>query len=105
MNSPVPSRPTPARLVRIEAEALLDLAARLEGPMAADFERAVEMVLQCGETRGRVIVTGIGKSGIIAQKVAATLNSTGSPAFFLHAADALHGDLGMLSPGDVLIVL
>ncbi len=68
---------TPARLVRIEAEALLALAARLEGPMAADFERAVELVLQCGQARGRVVVTGMGKSGIIAQKIAATLSSTG----------------------------
>ena len=96
---------TPARLVRIEAEALLALAARLEGPMAADFERAVEMVLRCGEARGRIVVTGMGKSGIIAQKVAATLNSTGSPAVFLHAAEALHGDIGMLARGDVVIAL
>jgi arabinose-5-phosphate isomerase len=96
---------TPAQLVRIEAEALLSLAERLDGPMAADFERAVGLLMECGASRGRVVVTGMGKSGIIAQKIAATLNSTGSPAFFLHAADALHGDLGMLSPGDVLIVL
>jgi arabinose-5-phosphate isomerase len=96
---------TPARLVRIEAEALLALAARLDGPMAADFERAVGLVLQCGEAHGRVVVTGMGKSGIIAQKIAATLNSTGTPAFFLHAAEALHGDVGMLAPGDVVIAL
>jgi arabinose-5-phosphate isomerase len=96
---------TPARLVRIEAEALLALAARLEGAMAADFERAVDLVLQCGEARGRVVVTGMGKSGIIAQKIAATLSSTGSPALFLHPAEALHGDLGALAPGDVVIAL
>jgi arabinose-5-phosphate isomerase len=96
---------TPARLVRIEAEALLALAARLEGAMAADFERAVELVLRCGEARGRVVVTGMGKSGIIAQKIAATLSSTGSPALFLHPAEALHGDLGALAPGDVVIAL
>ncbi len=96
---------TPARLVRIEAEALLALAARLEGSMAADFERAVELVMQCGQARGRVVVTGMGKSGIIAQKIAATLSSTGSPALFLHPAEALHGDLGALAAGDVVIAL
>jgi len=96
---------TPSRLVRIEAEALLALAARLEGPMAADFERAVEYVLNCGQTRGRVVVTGMGKSGIIAQKIAATLSSTGSPALFLHPAEAVHGDLGMVAKGDVVIAL
>jgi arabinose-5-phosphate isomerase len=91
--------------VRIEAEALLALADRLEGPMAADFERAVECILQCGQSRGRVVVTGMGKSGIIAQKIAATLSSTGSPALFLHPAEAVHGDLGMLARGDVVIAL
>lgn len=96
---------TPSRLVRIEAEALLALAARLEGAMAADFERAVDLVMQCGQSRGRVVVTGMGKSGIIAQKIAATLSSTGSPALFLHPAEAVHGDLGMLAPGDVVIAL
>ncbi len=91
--------------MRIEAEALLALADRLEGPMAADFERAVECILQCGQSRGRVVVTGMGKSGIIAQKIAATLSSTGSPALFLHPAEAVHGDLGMLARGDVVIAL
>lgn len=95
----------PAGLVRIEAQALLLLAERLEGPMAADFARAVELVLACGEARGRVVVTGMGKSGIIAQKIAATLSSTGSPALFLHPAEAHHGDLGMLAKGDVVIAL
>src|SRR5580698_1283127 len=96
---------TPAQLVRIEAEALQQLASRLEGPMAADFERAVELIVQCGEARGRVVITGMGKSGIIAQKIAATLSSTGSPALFLHPAEAVHGDLGMVARGDVLIAL
>jgi arabinose-5-phosphate isomerase len=96
---------TPASLVRTEAEALLALAARLEGPMAADFDRAVELILRCGEGRGRVVVTGMGKSGIVAQKIAATLSSTGSPALFLHPAEALHGDLGVLMQGDVVIAL
>jgi arabinose-5-phosphate isomerase len=96
---------TPSRLVRIEAEALLALASRLEGPMAADFDSAVERVLQCGQSRGRVVVTGMGKSGIIAQKIAATLSSTGSPALFLHPAEAVHGDLGMITEGDLVIAL
>jgi arabinose-5-phosphate isomerase len=96
---------TPSRLVRTEAEALLALAERLDGPMAADFERAVERILQCSSARGRVVVTGMGKSGIIAQKIAATLSSTGSPALFLHPAEAVHGDLGMIVEGDVVIAL
>src|SRR6201995_3440914 len=96
---------TPAQLVRTEAAALETLAARLEGPMSADFERAVELILNCGNCNGRVVVTGMGKSGIIAQKIAATLSSTGSPALFLHPAEAVHGDLGVLMPGDVVIAL
>jgi arabinose-5-phosphate isomerase len=95
----------PAALVRTEAAALEALAARLEGPMAAPFARAVEMILRCGESNGRVVVTGMGKSGIIAQKIAATLSSTGSPALFLHPAEAVHGDLGVLMAGDVVIAL
>ena len=95
----------PAALVRTEAAALEVLAARLEGTMAAPFARAVEMILRCGEQNGRVVVTGMGKSGIIAQKIAATLSSTGSPALFLHPAEAVHGDLGVLMPGDVVIAL
>ena len=95
----------PASLVRTEAAALEALAARLEGSMAAPFSRAVEMILHCGEQNGRVVVTGMGKSGIIAQKIATTLSSTGSPALFLHPAEAVHGDLGVLMPGDVVIAL
>ena len=96
---------TPAALVRTEAAALEALAARLDGAMAAAFDRAVELILRCGEGRGRVVVTGMGKSGIIAQKIAATLSSTGSPALFLHPAEAVHGDLGVLMPGDVVVAL
>jgi arabinose-5-phosphate isomerase len=95
----------PADLVRTEAAALEALAKRLEGPMAEQFVRAVEMILACGQGNGRVVVTGMGKSGIIAQKLAATLSSTGSPALFLHPAEAVHGDLGVLMPGDVVIAL
>jgi arabinose-5-phosphate isomerase len=96
---------TPAALVRTEAVALEALAARLEGPMADPFARAVELILRCGQGHGRVVVTGMGKSGIIAQKIAATLSSTGSPALFLHPAEAVHGDLGVLMPGDVVVAL
>src|SRR5277367_3079182 len=96
---------TPAQLVRIEAEALQHLAERLEGSMAADFERAVDLIVQCGQSRGRIVVTGMGKSGIIAQKIAATLNSTGSPALFLHPAEAVHGDLGMVARGETEEIL
>jgi arabinose-5-phosphate isomerase len=97
--------PTPAQLIRIEAEALLRLAARLEDGMSAPFARAVDLIVDCGQRRARVVVTGIGKSGIIAQKLVATFNSTGTPALFLHPAEALHGDLGMLAKGDVVLAL
>jgi len=89
-------------VVRIEAEALRALADRLAGPMATDFNCAVELMFGC---QGRVVVTGMGKSGIIARKVAATLNSTGSPALYLHPVEALHGDLGMIVCGDVVLAL
>src|ERR1017187_9205453 len=88
--------------VRIEAEALRALADRLAGPMAADFNRALELLFGC---RGRVGVTGMGKSGLIARKIAATLSSTGSPALYLHPVEALHGDLGMIVRGDVVLAL
>jgi len=96
---------TPGELVRTEASALLGLAARLDGAMAPEFERAVDLIVHCGESNGRVVVTGMGKSGIIAQKIAATLSSTGSAALFLHPAEAVHGDLGVLMTGDVVIAL
>ena len=89
-------------VVRLEAEALRALADRISGPMAEDFQKAVELLNGCA---GRVVVTGMGKSGIVARKVAATLNSTGTPALFLHPAEALHGDLGNVVRGDVVIAL
>src|SRR5216684_2330353 len=89
-------------VVRIEAEALRALADRLAGPMAADFGRALDLMFDC---RGRVVVTGMGKSGLIARKIAATLSSTGTPALYLHPVDALHGDLGMVVRGDVVLAL
>jgi arabinose-5-phosphate isomerase len=89
-------------VVRIEAEALRSLADRIAGSMGAAFERAVEIIFGCA---GRVVVTGMGKSGIIARKIAATLNSTGTPSLFMHPVEALHGDLGILVSGDVVITL
>ncbi len=105
LNDREPGALNPAALVRTEAAALEALAARLDSSMAGPFARAVEMILHCGESHGRVVVTGMGKSGIIAQKIAATLSSTGSPALFLHPAEAVHGDVGVLMPGDVVIAL
>jgi arabinose-5-phosphate isomerase len=89
-------------VVRIEAAALRALADRIAGPMAAAFERAVELLYGCS---GRVVVTGMGKSGLIARKIAATLSSTGTPALYMHPVEALHGDLGMVVRGDVVLAL
>src|SRR5580704_14028345 len=89
-------------VVRIEAEALRALADRVGVPMAAAFQRAVDLMFGCG---GRVVVTGMGKSGLIARKIAATLSSTGTPALYLHPVEALHGDLGMVVRGDVVLAL
>jgi len=93
---------TGSNVVRIEAEALRELAERIDGPMAHDFVRAVECLDSCG---GHVVVTGMGKSGLIGRKIAATLSSTGTPALYLHPAEAVHGDLGMLVRGDVVLAL
>src|SRR5579863_7653445 len=89
-------------VVRIEAEALRALADRLSGPMAKAFQSAVDLIYGCV---GRVVVTGMGKSGIIARKIAATLSSTGTPALFLHPVEAVHGDLGMVVRGDIVLAL
>ena len=89
-------------VVRIEAEALRRLADRISGPMAGSFAHAVDLLYRCS---GRVVVTGMGKSGIIARKIAATLSSTGTPALYLHPVDAVHGDLGMVVGGDVVLAL
>lgn len=86
------------RVLEIEARALHELVDRLD----ERFNQAVDALLQC---RGRVVVTGMGKSGLIGQKISATLSSTGSPSFFLHPAEALHGDLGRLVAGDVVVAL
>ncbi len=86
------------KVLQTEAAAILALVDRLD----ARFVRAVELLRDC---RGRVVVTGMGKSGIIARKIAATLASTGTPAFFLHPAEAIHGDLGVIQAGDIVVAL
>jgi arabinose-5-phosphate isomerase len=87
-----------ARVLRVEADAILGLVTKLD----ERFERAVELLHTCG---GRVIVSGMGKSGIIGRKIAATLASTGTPSYFLHPAEGMHGDLGMVARGDVVLAL
>ncbi len=89
---------TAKRVLQIEAEAVLALQSRIDDT----FVQAVEMLLAC---QGKVVVTGMGKSGLICQKIAATMASTGTPTFFLHPAEGIHGDLGMLSKGDVVIAV
>jgi len=85
-------------VIRIEAEAVAALESRIDG----EFAKAVEMIFKC---KGRVAVTGMGKSGIIARKIVATFNSTGTPSLFLHPTDAVHGDLGMVRKEDVVICI
>lgn len=89
---------TARRVLRIEAQAIKDLLDRLD----ESFVRAVDLLASC---KGRVVVTGMGKSGLVGRKISATLSSTGTHSFFLHPADALHGDLGMLASGDALLVI
>jgi arabinose-5-phosphate isomerase len=89
---------TARRVLRIEAEGLLELSRKV----GRSFEAAVRLVLK---SRGRVVVTGMGKSGLVGQKIAATLSSTGTPAFFLSPAEALHGDMGKAAKGDVVLAL
>ncbi len=85
-------------VLKIEAQAILDLVDRV-GP---EFEKAVQMILKA---KGRVILTGMGKSGLVGRKIAATLNSTGTPALFMHPAEAIHGDLGMVTKDDVVLAI
>lgn len=86
------------RVLRIEAEAVADLAGRV----GCEFGKAVEILYGC---KGRVVVTGLGKSGLIGRKIAATFSSTGTPSLFMHAAEALHGDLGVLADGDAIVAI
>ena len=85
-------------VLKIEAQGILSLVERI-GP---DFEKAVEMIMKA---KGRVILTGMGKSGLVGRKISATLSSTGTPSFFLHPAEAIHGDLGMVSGNDVVLAI
>jgi arabinose-5-phosphate isomerase len=98
MKDPKPDLALARSVLQTEAAAILALVDRLD----ERFERAVRMLREC---RGRVIVTGMGKSGIICRKIAATLSSTGTAAFFLHPAEAIHGDLGVLQTDDVVLAL
>ena len=86
------------KVLQLEAEAILDLIPRID----EHFDAAVEMILAC---QGRVVMTGMGKSGIIAHKISATLASTGTPSFYLHPAERIHGDLGMVTSDDVVIAM
>ena len=89
---------TARQILRIEALAIR----RLTGKIGKNFERAIQLISRC---QGRIIVTGMGKPGFIARKIAATLASTGTPSFFLHPAEAIHGDLGMVTEEDVMIAI
>jgi arabinose-5-phosphate isomerase len=95
---PVDVRAIAARVLRMEADAILGLVAKLD----ARFEAAIDLLRACS---GRIIVTGMGKSGIIGRKIAATMASTGTPSYFLHPAEGVHGDLGMVARGDVVLAL
>ena len=90
------------RTLEVGTSGIAAIAAALQGPLGVAFATTVDLIRQA---KGRVIVTGLGKSGHVARKVAATLASTGTPAFFVHAAEASHGDLGMITPDDVIIAL
>jgi arabinose-5-phosphate isomerase len=92
------SQDTARKVLEIEAQAIRDLLERID----ASFDRALETLLACS---GRVVVTGMGKSGLIGQKISATFASTGSPSLFLHPAEAIHGDLGRIVKGDVVIAV
>ncbi len=103
--SQVADNPSPSALVRIEAAALEQLAARLEGAGGETFERVAKLLAEAARQGHRAVLTGIGKSGLIARKIAATMVSTGTPTCFLHPSEAVHGDLGMVGRGDVVIAL
>src|ERR1700745_3428740 len=85
-------------VIQLEADSIL----KLKDYADSSFVNAVQVI---HESAGRVIISGIGKSAVIAQKMVATFNSTGTPAIFMHAADAIHGDLGMIQPDDVVIII
>ena len=86
------------RVLNIESQAIKDLAKKLNN----NFERAIQILARC---KGKVVFTGMGKAGIIAQKISATMSSTGTPSLFLHSAEAIHGDLGRVTRDDVIVAL
>jgi arabinose-5-phosphate isomerase len=96
MNSSI--RQTALHTIQLEAQSVTGLASFID----AAFEKAVESIHQ---SKGRLVIAGIGKSGIVAQKIVSTLNSTGTPSLFMHAADAIHGDLGMIQEGDMVMII
>ena len=93
-----PTRDIIRRVLDLEADALIQIGKRIDG----SYDQAISLLLPC---QGRVVVTGMGKSGLIARKIAATLTSTGTRSLFIHPAEAYHGDLGMIAPGDVVIAI
>jgi len=95
----------PSAFIRVEAAALQELALRLDDAMLNPFSHTIDLLLTASSQQRRITITGIGKSGIIAGKFAATLRSTGTPAHFLHAAEAVHGDMGMIAAGDIVVAL
>jgi arabinose-5-phosphate isomerase len=96
MNTPLLQ--TAIKTIEVESRSILGLTKYIN----ADFEKAVNAIKNC---RGRLVISGIGKSAVIAQKIVATLNSTGTPAIFMHAADAIHGDLGIVQQEDVVMII
>ena len=92
------TKETARQVLKIEAESILELIEKIDD----NFVRAVELISKC---KGKVVLTGIGKSGLVSKKIASTLASTGTPAIFMHPAEGIHGDLGMLSPKDIIIIL
>src|SRR5476649_778628 len=91
-------RQTALRTIQLEADSIAGLSAFID----TSFESAVQAIHAC---KGRLVVSGIGKSAIVAQKIVATFNSTGTPSLFMHAADAIHGDLGMIQPEDAVLII
>lgn len=89
---------TALNTIRLEAESIAGLSKYIN----ADFEKSVETIFHC---KGRLVISGVGKSGIVGQKIVATLNSTGTPSLYMHAADAIHGDLGMIQKEDVVLLI
>ncbi|MEY4766788.1 MAG: hypothetical protein RI907_3461 [Pseudomonadota bacterium] len=102
MNAATQATSLAEKALDIEARALLDMRERLAGPAGEAFTAAVQAVMAC---QGRVVVMGMGKSGHVGRKIVATLASTGTPAMFVHPAEAHHGDLGMVQPGDVVLAI